>query len=83
MGPLFGAHYRVYRLKVALDRLRHMPVGATLKLSRAAHLLGTSESAVHSLVQRYAPGATLDGDTIGVATLRHVVRMAYEARKQR
>jgi hypothetical protein len=83
MGPLFGAHYRVYRLKVALDRLRDMPVGTTLRLSRAAQLLGTSEATVRTLAQRYAPGATLDGDTIGVATLRHVVRKAYEARKQR
>ncbi len=82
MIPLFGAHYRAYRLAAALARLRDMPVGATLTLTKAARLLGIKETAVRALVRQYAPPTTLDRNTIDAATLRQVVRMAYQARKQ-
>ena len=82
MIPLFGAHYRVYRLAAALARLRDMPAGATLTLTKAARLLGIKETAVRALVQQYAPTASLDRNTIEAATLRQIVRMAYQARKQ-
>ena len=83
MNPLFGPHYRAYRLAAAMDRLRAMPAGTTLTVTKAAHLLGISEAAVRALVKRHSPETVSNGTTIGAATLRHVVRLAYEAHKER
>jgi hypothetical protein len=82
MIPGFGGHYRLYRLAAALDRMRDMPPGSKLPLAKAAHLLGTTEAQVRKLVQRYAAADALDGNLIGVATLRHVIRQARAARKR-
>ena len=83
MIPGFGAHYRLYRLSAALDRLRAMPPGTTLAMTKAATLLGVSETAVRQLVARYAPDATLDGNRISAARLRHAIRLAHDAAKKR
>lgn len=82
MIPAFGAHYRAYRLIAALRRLRDMPPGTTVTFAWASRLLGVREAHIRALVRRYAPGSAADGATIGVALLRHVLRQAYEARKQ-
>ena len=82
MIPLFGAHYRLYRMQAALDRLNKMPAGARLPLAKAAHLLGTSEATVRRLVQRYAPGTSLADNAVGAAALRHILRQAHAARKR-
>ncbi len=82
MIPLFGAHYRVYRLRAALDRLRTMPTGTRLTVAKAARLLGVSEAALRTLTQRYAPPAALDGGAIDAVALRDAVRKAYEARRR-
>jgi hypothetical protein len=81
--PGFGAHYRIYRLVVALERLRDMPPGTRLTLKRAAQMLGISDATVRALIKRYASTAALDGGSIDAAVFRRVVRQAYEARKQR
>ena len=83
MIPGFGAHYRVYRLLVALDRLAGLPPGARLSLKRAAHMLGVSETNVRALIKRYAATDGVDGSTVDAAALRRAIRQAYEARKKR
>ncbi|HEY0607145.1 MAG TPA: hypothetical protein VGD58_29770 [Herpetosiphonaceae bacterium] len=77
----FG-HYRKYRLAAALDRLNAYPPQSKIALSKAAHLLGVSEAQVRSLVQRHGPANALDGNTIGAATLRHVIRQARDASRR-
>jgi hypothetical protein len=80
--PIFGSHYRAYRLAVALQRLRDMPTGTVLTLTKAAHLLGVSEAALRRLVARYAPATTLSENKIKATVLYHVVHTAYQQRKQ-
>lgn len=75
-------HYRLYRLAAALDRLNAYPPQSKIALSKAAHLLGVSEAQVRSLVQRYGTANALDGNQIGTATLRHVIRQARDARRR-
>ncbi len=82
MIPGFGAHYRVYRLVVALDRLGAMPPGTTLSMSKAAHLLGTSEKTIRQLLQRFEPAADTAGEKIDARVLRRIIRKLYETRKQ-
>ena len=83
MIPGFGAHYRIYRLAVALDRLRSMPAGTRLPLRRAAHMLGVSEATIRTMLQRYGGPAALEGGSVEVGAFRRAVRQVYEARKQR
>ncbi|HEY0736646.1 MAG TPA: hypothetical protein VGD69_17140 [Herpetosiphonaceae bacterium] len=75
-------HYRKYRLAAALDRLNAYPPQSKIALSKAAHLLGVSEAQVRALVQRHGSDNALDGNQIGVATLRHVIRQARAAKGQ-
>ena len=82
MIPGFGGLFRKYRLATTLRWLRDMPEGTSLTISKAADLLGVSQDTVRTLVERYAPTADLDGDTIGAATLHYVVRMLYEGQGQ-
>lgn len=82
MIPGFGAHYRMYRLAVALDRLRDMPPTTKITPGWAARVLGTTEVAVRGLISRYVPSAAANADSFTVATLRHAVQMAWEARRK-
>ena len=82
MIPLFGAHYRVYRLRAALDRLRSMPAGTRLTVAKAARLLGVSKAALRTIIQCYAPAGAMGGDAIDAAALRDAIRKAYEARRR-
>ena len=80
--PIFGSHYRAYRLAVALQRLRDMPTGTLLTRTKAAHLLGINEAALQRLIARYAPNTPPGENTISSTVLYHAVRMAYQNRKQ-
>jgi hypothetical protein len=82
MIPLFGAHYRMYRLRAALDRLSNMPAGTRLTVAKAAHLFGVSEAALRRLAQRHAPPGALDGGTIDAGALRQAARNALAARRK-
>lgn len=75
MIPGFGAHYRAYRVRVAIERLRAMPGGTTLSFTKAAHLLGVSESAVRTLVRRSSPPAA-EGQRLSATTLLAALRKA-------
>jgi hypothetical protein len=78
----FGPQYRLYRLAIALDRLRDMPSGTMLTLTKAAHLLGTNEATLRRVIARYAQDEQLEGNRIRAATLRAVVRKAHDERKK-
>ncbi|HSH78160.1 MAG TPA: hypothetical protein VLA19_06475 [Herpetosiphonaceae bacterium] len=80
MIPFSGAHHRLIRLKAALARLNSLPVGSRITLTRAAHLLGISDTRLRALVRRYGGSTALENNAVGVATLRSVLRKAYEAR---
>lgn len=74
--------YRRYRLAAALDRLNAFPPQSKIALSKAAHLLGVTEAQVRALIQRHGQSNALDGNQIGVATLRHVIRQARDAQRR-
>jgi AraC-like DNA-binding protein len=74
--------YRRYRLAAALDRLNALPPQSQLSLTKAAHLLGISETQLRALLRRYGPASANEGKLIGAATLRHVIRQAREARRR-
>jgi|GEM_PF-4923622 len=82
MVPGFGVHFRIYRLRVALDRLRAMPPGTTLTATKAAHLLGISEAAVKALVRRHGTSKSGDSASISAAQLRFAVQKEHEARRR-
>jgi len=80
MVPFSGAHHRLIRLKAALAKLNSMPAGTRITLSRASHLLGISGTRLRTLVRRYGGSTALENNSVGVATLRSVLRKAHEAR---
>ncbi len=81
MIPFSGAHHRLIRLKAALARLNSLPAGSRITLTRAAHLLGISNTRLRALVRRYGGSTALENNSVGVATLRSVLRKAHAARR--
>jgi hypothetical protein len=81
MIPGFGAHYRAYRVRIAIERLRAMPTGTTLSFAKAAHLLGAPESAVRAVVRRYGSSADAESRSLSAAALLSALRQAHS--KQR
>lgn len=75
MIPGFGAHYRAYRVRIAIERLRAMPGGTTLSFIKAAHLLGVSERAVRTLVRRSSL-TTAEGQRLSATALLTALREA-------
>lgn len=80
MIPGFGAHYRAYRVRVAIERLRAMPSGTTLSFTKAGHLLGVPEHAVRTLIRRSSPAAA-DSQSLSAATLLAALRQAQRQRQ--
>lgn len=80
MIPGFGAHYRAYRVRAAIERLRAMPTGTTLSFTKAAHLLGVPERAVRALVRRSSPTAA-DSQSLSATTLLDALRQSQVRRQ--
>jgi len=77
----FGAHYRLYRLASALDRLRDLPPNTQISLAKAGRLLGMKETDVRTLLQRHAPHEQIERNRVSAATLRHVIMQARNRNK--
>jgi|GEM_PF-2654368 len=73
----FGAHYRLYRLASALDRLRDLPPNTQISLAKAGRLLGMKETDVRTLLQRHAPHEQMSG--IGLARQHCVTSLCKRA----
>ena len=78
MIPSFGAHYRAYRVRAAIERLRAMPSGTTLSYTKAAHLLGVPEATVRDLLRR--AGRLPPDDRLTAQALLSALRQALAAR---
>lgn len=81
MIPGFGAHYRAYRVRIAIERLRAMPADTTLSFAKAAHLLGVPEAAVRKLVRRHSPSTDAEARSLSATALLGALRKALAGRQ--